>query len=260
MLIIQTTCHRDFSFGQLNGIQIQNIERIIGPLLSSDPVALFIISFSSMADFTLGQLQAQSPNAKATQTPENAEQGEARLNSLCPGRESLPLVAQEQLRAHAHRREVAVSFKHTLGQCRLALTYSVVGWAGTLEKNKIPTSIANAPSIAALNNRIDTLERALEHFLPHPSDADFTLGADNLSRIEYARIRLLNIEPGVRSVRHIGPLLEEIEREARAARIIPPQDQNGWAWNWTYDDWFRWDGEAKKWVAATQSWRLDYLV
>lgn len=44
----------------------------------------------------------------------------------------LPLSTQEQLQAMARRREAAVSFRNQVGECRLALRYSVIGWTGTL--------------------------------------------------------------------------------------------------------------------------------
>lgn len=44
-----------------------------------------------------------------------------------------PLSTQEQLQAMARRREAAVSFKNQVGECRLALRYSVIGWTGTLD-------------------------------------------------------------------------------------------------------------------------------
>ena len=44
-----------------------------------------------------------------------------------------PLSTQEQLQAMARRREAAVSFKHQINECRLALKYSVIGWTGTLD-------------------------------------------------------------------------------------------------------------------------------
>lgn len=44
-----------------------------------------------------------------------------------------PLSTQEQLQAIARRREAAVSFKHQVDECRLALKYSVIGWTGTLD-------------------------------------------------------------------------------------------------------------------------------
>lgn len=45
-----------------------------------------------------------------------------------------PLSTQEQLQAMARRREAAVSFKNQVGECRLALRYSVIGWTGTLDQ------------------------------------------------------------------------------------------------------------------------------
>lgn len=46
---------------------------------------------------------------------------------------AFPLSTQEQLQAMARRREAAVSFKNQVGECRLALRYSVIGWTGTLD-------------------------------------------------------------------------------------------------------------------------------
>lgn len=45
----------------------------------------------------------------------------------------LPLSTREQLQAMSRRREAAVSFKHQVSECRLALRYSVIGWTGTLD-------------------------------------------------------------------------------------------------------------------------------
>lgn len=49
-----------------------------------------------------------------------------------------PLSTHEQLQAMARRREAALSFKHQVSECRLALRYSVIGWTGTLDPVSIP--------------------------------------------------------------------------------------------------------------------------
>ncbi|ROW18444.1 hypothetical protein VPNG_00446 [Cytospora leucostoma] len=158
------------------------------------------------------------------------------------------------------RRMVALSLMHQVEQCRLALKYAVIGWTGTLPQDKVPAALANAPSITHLNSRMDALERALTPFLPRDPDRQ-ELDADNARRISYMRRRLLEITPGARSTRVIVPVLDEIEGDARGARLLPPEDQRGWAWSWGYDDWFRWDDGERKWVsAAERAIRVDYLL
>lgn len=49
-----------------------------------------------------------------------------------------PLSTHEQLQAMARRREAALSFKHQVRECRLALRYSVIGWTGTLDPVSTP--------------------------------------------------------------------------------------------------------------------------
>lgn len=56
-----------------------------------------------------------------------------------------PLSTHEQLQAIARRREAALSFKHQVSECRLALRYSVIGWTGTLD----PVSILSSASCSA---------------------------------------------------------------------------------------------------------------
>ncbi|KAI3396719.1 hypothetical protein diail_11746 [Diaporthe ilicicola] len=181
-----------------------------------------------------------------------------------------PLTAQEQLQAQALRREQAVGFKLQINHCRLALKYSVVGWAGTLEQDKIPSTLARAPSIRNLDARLDRLERALTPFLPRQGGGGGGagqgqglgqgLGAEALQRAEGVRERLLGIELGTKSTKVIIPVLDAIERDARAARVLPPQDRKGWAWSWVFDDWFRWCGEACAWVSATHGTTVEFLV
>ncbi|KAK2598529.1 hypothetical protein N8I77_011936 [Diaporthe amygdali] len=170
-----------------------------------------------------------------------------------------PLSTQEQLQAQALRREAAVAFKHQISQCRLALKYSVIGWTGTLDQEKIPAALSNAPSIRTLDAKMDALERALTPFLPRDSGGQ-ELGPEALRGVERVRERLLGIAPGVKSTKVVGPVLDSIERDARAARVLPPEDMCGWAWSWVFDDWFRWCGRARAWVSATHGARVEFLV
>ncbi|KAJ4422734.1 hypothetical protein N0V82_002631 [Gnomoniopsis sp. IMI 355080] len=130
--------------------------------------------------------------------------------------------------------------------------------------DKISSALANSPSLSILNHRMDVLGKALEPFLLAGKDLtadpldNNEVTADTLSRIQDVRKKLLAAELGNKATRYIGPVLDEIEQDARLARILPPQDQNGWAWSWAYDDWFRWDSSEKKWVSATQGWRMDF--
>ncbi|ROW07707.1 hypothetical protein VMCG_03677 [Cytospora schulzeri] len=170
-----------------------------------------------------------------------------------------------------YRRMLALGFIHQIGQCRLALRYSMIGWTGTLDQDKIPNALLNAHSITQLNNRIDALERCLRPFLPrdpdgvahthphpHPGQA---LDADQARRVADVRRRLLEIAPGAKSTRFIAPLLGEIESGAREARLLPPGDRGGWAWSWVHDDWFRWEDGEEKWVSARErELRVDYLM
>ena len=107
---------------------------------------------------------------------------------------------------------------------------------------------------------MDALERALAPFQPRDLEGR-ALDADNVRRVEHVRVRLLDISPGIKSTRYVQPVLDEIEGDARRARLLPPQDQAGWAWSWRHDDWYRWDAGEKKWVAAAEAgpW-LDHLV
>lgn len=108
---------------------------------------------------------------------------------------------------------------------------------------------------------MDALERALTPFLPcEGGSRQQGLGPDALRRAERVRERLLDIAPGVKSTRVVGPVLDAIERDARAARVLPPEDLRGWAWSWVFDDWFRWSGEARAWVSATHGARVEFLV
>lgn len=104
--------------------------------------------------------------------------------------------------------------------------------------------VANSPSIRKLEHRIDALDKALEHFLlNHRFLATSTsmsenrgVDTDTLARIEFIRKRLLAIEPGARVIYHLLPILDEIEEDARVARMLAPQDQAGWVWRWGHDD------------------------
>lgn len=130
-------------------------------------------------------------------------------------------------------------------------------------QDKIASALANSPSISTLDRRMDVIEKALEPFIingrgitEHPIDGIETVG-DTFSRIQRVRDKLLAYELGDKATRYIGPVLDEIERDIRVARLLPPQSQNGWAWSWAYDDWFRWEIGEKKWVSAAKGWRLD---
>lgn len=75
----------------------------------------------------------KSPNSDAANEDQAMQQdeGPAREEEDVPA--VVPLSTQEQLQAMARRREAAVSFKNQVGECRLALRYSVIGWTGTLD-------------------------------------------------------------------------------------------------------------------------------
>lgn len=64
-----------------------------------------------------------------------------------------PLSTQEQLQAMARRREAALSFKQQIGECRLALKYSVIGWTGTLN----PVSIGSASCYSSSSSPSHTM-------------------------------------------------------------------------------------------------------
>lgn len=107
---------------------------------------------------------------------------------------------------------------------------------------------------------MDALERRLRPFLPRdPGNQE--LSADSVRRVGDVRRRLLEVLPGVKSTRFIAPVLSGIERDAREARLLPPEDQRGWAWSWVHDDWFRWEDGEKKWVSARErGLKVDYLM
>ncbi|KAI7782520.1 hypothetical protein LA080_013155 [Diaporthe eres] len=183
-----------------------------------------------------------------------------------------PLSTQEQLQAMARRREAAVSFKNQVSECRLALRYSVIGWTGTLDPEKIPAALSNAPSIRDLDAQMDKLERKLAPFLPADNNDNLVggggggsssgqgLGPEALARVERVRAALLEIEPGVKSTRFIKPVLDEIERGARASGILPPQDNAGWVWSLSFDDWFIWRAGEGAFVSATHGVRTDFVA
>lgn len=127
-------------------------------------------------------------------------------------------------------------------------------------------ALANSPSVKKLSHRMDALDKALEPFLLNDrllatiTSKNNDINTDTLARIEFVREKLLAIEPGARLVHHLLPILDEIEQDARVARMLAPQDQAGWVWSWGYDDWFRWDPGEKKWLGAMQGWKVDLLV
>ncbi|KAG6368445.1 hypothetical protein INS49_002652 [Diaporthe citri] len=178
-----------------------------------------------------------------------------------------PLSTQEQLQAMARRREAAVSFKNQVSECRLALRYSVIGWTGTLDptnhaQEKIPTALSNAPSIRDLDAQMDKLERKLAPFLPadNSNNGGQGLGAEALARVERVRAALLEVEPGVKSTRFIKPVLDGVERGARASGILPPQDNVGWVWSLSFDDWFIWRAGEGAFVSARHGVRTDFVA
>lgn len=110
---------------------------------------------------------------------------------------------------------------------------------------------------------MNVIDKALEPFILHgrgtteyPADGIEAV-SDTLTRIQIVRDKLLAYELGDKATRCIGPVLDDIERDIRVSRLLPPQSQNGWAWSWAYDDWFRWEISEKKWVSAAKGWRLD---
>ncbi|KAK7718327.1 hypothetical protein SLS64_002276 [Diaporthe eres] len=182
------------------------------------------------------------------------------------GPAQFPLSTQEQLQAMARRREAAVSFKNQVSECRLALRYSVIGWTGTLDPDKIPAALSNAPSIRDLDAQMDRLERKLAPFLPadnsnsNSNNGGQGLGAEALARVERVRAALLEVEPGVKSTRFIKPVLDEVERGARASGILPPQDNAGWVWSLSFDDWFIWRAGEGAFVSARHGVRTDFVA
>lgn len=105
-----------------------------------------------------------------------------------------------------------------------------------------------------------------------------TFDLEAFNRIDYVRERLMIADLGgppeqplVRQV--IASVVDEIEKDARVARLLPPSPSSsscdsgtvvgecGWAWSWRYDDWFRWSASAGKWIAASrEGLKVDYLI
>lgn len=117
---------------------------------------------------------------------------------------------------------------------------------------------------------MDMLERKLAPFLP-PADNNNTnannsssnaqgLGPDALASVERVRAMLLEIAPGIKSTRHIRPVLDTIEQSARAAGILPPRDNVGWVWSLSFDDWFIWDVAERTFVSARCGVRTDFVA
>lgn len=115
------------------------------------------------------------------------------------------------------------------------------------------------------------LERKLAPFLPADNNGDSSsnssqgqsrgqgLGAEALARVERVRAQLLTIEPGIKSTRFIKPVLDSIDREARSVGILPPQDNMGWVWSLSFDDWFIWRAGEDAFVSARQGVRTDFV-
>lgn len=113
---------------------------------------------------------------------------------------------------------------------------------------------------------MDRLERKLAPFLPadnsnsNSNNGGQGLGAEALARVERVRAALLEVEPGVKSTRFIKPVLDEVERGARASGILPPQDNAGWVWSLSFDDWFIWRAGEGAFVSATHGVRTDFVA
>lgn len=71
---------------------------------------------------------------------------------------------------------------------------------------------------------------------------------------------LLQIVPGTKSTRHIKPLVDEIEQDARDAGILPPEDNLGWVWSLSFDDWFIWHAGEEVFVSAKHDIRTDFVA
>lgn len=135
-------------------------------------------------------------------------------------------------------------------------------------QEKIPTALSNAPSIRDLDAQMDKLERKLAPFLPADnsnnggggSEQGQGLGPQELARVERVRAALLEIEPGVKSTRFIKPVLDQVERGARASGILPPQDNVGWVWSLSFDDWFIWVAGEGAFVSARKGVRTDFVA
>lgn len=113
---------------------------------------------------------------------------------------------------------------------------------------------------------MDDLERKLAPFLPADSGSrghsqGQGLGAEALGRVERVRAALLAAQPGSarRPARHIAAVLRGIERDARAAGLLPPQDGAGWVWSLSFDDWFVWRAGERAFVSARRGVRTDFV-
>lgn len=134
-------------------------------------------------------------------------------------------------------------------------------------QDKIPAALSNAPSIRDLDRQMDRLERKLAPFLPADNNNNLAtgghgqgLGAEALGQVERVRAALLEIDPGIKSTRFIRPLLDDIERDARAAGVLPPEDNLGWVWSLSFDDWFIWDAGEGVFVSARHGVRTDFVA
>lgn len=112
---------------------------------------------------------------------------------------------------------------------------------------------------------MDRLERKLAPFLPADNDHNNGghqqgLGAPALGQVERVRAALLEIDPGIKSTRFIRPLLDDIERIARDVGVLPPEDNVGWVWSLSFDDWFIWDAEEGKFVSARRGVETDFVA
>lgn len=112
---------------------------------------------------------------------------------------------------------------------------------------------------------MDKLERKLAPFLPADNNGGSSgegqgLGPEALARVERVRAALLEVEPGVKSTRFIKPVLDEVERDARASGILPPQDNAGWVWSLSFDDWFIWRAGEGAFVSARDGVRTDFVA
>lgn len=139
---------------------------------------------------------------------------------------------------------------------------------------------------ARLDARLDGLDAALTPFLPgrRPGGAILIdpfgtapfapapLRHDVLARAEAVCARLLAVAPGTDVPRFLAGLVNEIEADARSARLLPPPDDHypagssssiegaaeggrtGWQWSWANDDWFRWDEAAGMWFGEHHGW------
>ena len=108
---------------------------------------------------------------------------------------------------------------------------------------------------------MDKLERKLAPSLPTDDHGGGQgLGPEALARIEGMRDCLFEIVPGVKSTRFIKPVLDDVKREARDVGILPPQDNVGWVWSLSFDDWFIWDAEEEVFVSARHGLRTDFVA